>query len=186
MQGGLRFVFWAAIASLLSDIASLLLLHRFKMTTWPVGNIFLIVHFVLLFLAFDGKKNTLLKLPFFACLAFGVFNYFFLETPVVINSHTAYVTGIFMIIVALNYLYQLMSHLPVESVQTLPLFWLAFATLVYYGGTLFLFLFINYLSDHLHQIRNNLWIVHNASNILKNVFFFLTIWVNYKSKMSPL
>lgn len=185
LQGNVRFVFWAVVASFVADSVSELLVH-FKMNNWPAGNIFLIVHFTLLFAAFDGQKSVPLKIFFSACVVFSLLDFFFIETPMKMNSYTAYVTGILLIVMALNYLYQLMNSLPVENITTLPLFWLAFATLVYYGGTLFIFLFNNYLTVHLPQIRSNLWIVHNVSNILKNVLFFAAIWINYKSKTSPL
>ena len=89
-----------------------------------------------------------------------------------------------MIITVLTFLYNLMQDMPVERVQTLPLFWLSFAILIYYGGTLFLFLFNNFLITHLPKSHQTIWTLHNLINITKNVFLFLTVWMNYRHKTS--
>ena len=119
-----------------------------------------------------------------ACLMFSVIDFLFLQKPQVLNSYTSYATGIVMIAAALTFLYQLMDKLPVESVQTLPLFWVAFCVLVYYGGTMFLFLFNNYLIAHSLQSHQTYWTLHNLLNITKNGFLFVTLWINYRSRTS--
>lgn len=186
LEGNLRLIVWVIGVSVLADAVSLFLISK-SINTWPVGNLFIIVHFALLFVVLGDRRDiVLLRVVFVGCLAFGIFNYFFLQTPKTFNSYTTYATGILMIISALNYLYYLMDEMPSENIQRVPLFWLAFGVLVYYGGTLFLFLFTNYMIVHLPKIHQNSWVLHNVLNITKNVFLFATIWVNYRSKTSPL
>lgn len=186
LEGDFRLLFWAVIASVLSDVISALLSIN-NINTWSVGNVFIIVHFALLFVLLgEQRRVAVLKVFFYACFVFSVINYFFIQSPLTFNSYTAYASGILMIISAISFLYQIMNTTPVEKVQTLPMLWLAFGVLVYYGGTLFLFLFNNYLIAHLPENHQSIWVLHNLINITKNVFFFITIWVNYKSKTSPL
>lgn len=186
LDGRMKLLVWAICASVLSDTI-LLVLVNLRTNMWPVGNLFLLIHFSLLFLILsDGRKNPIWKVLFYGSIVFGVINYFFLQTPSKFNSYTAYSTGMLIITLSLILLYEMMNDIPLQRIQTLPKLWLSFGVLLYYGGTLFIFLFNNYLSEHLPQMRLSLWIVHNSINILKNVFFFATIWVNYKSKISPL
>lgn len=183
-QGNLKLILWLVISSVISDLLSLWLMNR-RINTWPVINLFLLVQFSFLFqILGDQRKIILLRILFFACIGFGLYNFLFLQTPKALNSYTSYAAAILMIISALSFLYQLMNEIPVEKIQTLPLFWLAFGVLVYYGGNLFLFLFNNYLIAHLPKSHQTIWVLHNLLNITKNVFFFVTLWINYKSRTS--
>jgi hypothetical protein len=179
----LKLVVYLALISLLSDLLCLVLI-KFKINTWPVGNLFLILQFALLFLAMEQKTLRLVRLFFYGCLLFGVVNFLFIQPPTAFNSYTSYVYGILLIVYALAFLYQLMNEMPVEHVQSLPMFWIAFGVLVYYGGNLFLFLFNNYLMVHLPKSHQAIWNVHNVLNISKNVFLFVALCLNYTSKTS--
>ena len=182
LQGNLRLLVWLVILSAVADAISLLLVNN-GINTWPVLNSFQIAQFILLFLAFNfQKKASPLRIFFYSCIGFALFNYLFLQTPKTFNTFTAYVCGILMIVSALSFLYQLMIAMPVERVNRLPLFWLSFGVLVYYGGTLFLFLFNNYLVAHLPNSYLSIWILHNTLNITKNAFLFVALWTNYKSR----
>lgn len=75
--------------------------------------------------------------------------------------------------------------MPSERVYKLPLFWIAFGVLVYYGGTLFLFLFNNYLIERLPQSHQTIWILHNLLNVTKNVFLVAALWTQYTNRTSP-
>jgi len=185
-QGKIRLIIWIALASVLADVISLIL-FQFKINNWAIGNSFFIVQFVLLFIILsDQRRIILLRIVFYLCLLFIFINFFFIETQESFNTNTSYVVGIFMIVMALNYLYQLLSEMPVERIQSFPFLWLCFGVLIYYGGNLFLFLFNNYLMTHSPEIHQNTWVIHNSLNIIKNVFFFATLWVSYKHSPSPL
>ena len=169
------------VVSLLSDLISLIFTH-FRINNWPVGNLFLLIQFIILFIVGDNRKNNLLTATFFICVAFGVLDFLVLQTPIVFNSFSAYANGILMIIFSLSFLYRVMVEMPVERVQSLPLFWLSFGVLVYYGGNTFLFLFNNYLIERLPRSHRVIWMLHNVLNISKNLFLFLTLWANYKNR----
>ena len=155
---------------------------NYHINTWQVINLFFIVQPALFFLAINvPRKNAFLKILFYVSLLLAILNYAFLQSPKTFNSYTSYVGGILIIILVLRFLYELLAKMPVEKVQTLPLFWIAFGALIYYGGTLFLFLFNNYLLAHLLQDHQWIWVLHNLLNITKNVFLFMALWVNYNN-----
>lgn len=182
----LKLILLVSVISLIADGISFILI-RYGVSTWPVLNLFYTIQLTVLFTALAHQRPILvLRIIFYACICFAVLNFFFIQTPKTFNTYTAYVGGILMIISSISFLYQLMNEMPVEKVQTLPMFWLAFGVLVYYGGTLFLFLFNNYLISHLPKSHQIIWALHNALNIIKNVFLFISLWINYKSRTSPL
>lgn len=186
LQNNLKLILMVSVISLVSDSIAFVLI-RFQLKTWPVLNIFYVIQLVVFFLVLGHQRSIpRLRIFFFASILFATIDFFFIQKPNVFNTYTAYVGGILMIISSLSFLHQLMTEMPTEKLQTLPLFWLAFGVLVYYGGTLFLFLFNNYLLAHLpNKSHQTIWALHSALNIIKNVFLFATLWVNYKSKTSP-
>lgn len=56
-------------------------------------------------------------------------------------------------------------------IERSPLFWINVGVLIYFSGAFFTFVFSKYiLSDQ------PLWILHNVSNILKNIFLAIGLW----------
>jgi hypothetical protein len=180
-----RLILWLAAVSFFADVLSLILMSN-RINSWPVINLFLLAQFILLFKVLEEHGNFFpLKVLFFSCVIFGLINYFFLQAPKTLNLYTVYACGLTMIILGVGTVFQMMRKLPTENIQSLPLFWLTFGVLVYYGGTLFIFLFNNYLINHSPQIHRNTWVLHNLLNIVKNIFFFATVWTSCKSQTSP-
>jgi hypothetical protein len=185
LNSNLKLITWIAFASVLSDSLSLVLISQ-RVSTWPLLNVFYIVQFSLLFFVLcEERRVFLLRLFYFGCLTFALVNFTFIQTPKTFNTYTSYAGGILMIISALSYLYWLINEMPSERVYKLPLFWIAFGVLVYYGGTLFLFLFNNYLIERLPQSHQTIWILHNLLNVTKNVFLVAALWTQYTNRTSP-
>lgn len=181
----LKLVTLIPLISAITDGLSLLLLSN-GFNTWPLLNVFYCVQFSLLFFAIGSERKIyFLRALFFGCIGFALINFLFIQSPRTFNSYTSYAGGIIMILSSLNYLYWLLNEMPAERVYRLPLFWVAFGVLVYFGGTLFLFLFNNYVIAHLPQSYRPIWTLHNLLNITKNIFLFAAIWTHYKSRTSP-
>lgn len=181
----LKLVALVPLASIIMDGSSFILIKQ-GISTWPLLNIFYSIQFSLLFFVLcEDRKIYVLRVFFFLCLAFALINFLFIQTPRTFNTYTSYTGGILMIISALSYLYWLINEIPAERVYKLPLFWIAFGVLVYYGGTLFLFLFNNYLIERLPQSHQTIWILHNLLNVTKNVFLVAALWTQYTNRTSP-
>ena len=178
-----RLLILLCVASIISDIISLILTSK-RINNWPVGNLYLLVQFVILFKVVNDGTNKLFNAAFVICLCFSSFDFLVLETPTVFNSFSAYANGILMIILSLSFLRTVMIEMPVERVQSLPMFWVSFGVLLYYGGNVFLFLFNNYLIEHLPYNYKVVWMLHNTLNIFKNLFLFLGLWSNFRNRIS--
>jgi hypothetical protein len=79
------------------------------------------------------------------------------------NSVSRSVECVLLLGVALYALYDLMKFLPAPKVQQLPLFWMAFAMLLYFAGDLVLFVITG-----MPQAKS-FWILHSVLNIIFNV-----------------
>lgn len=181
-----KLVFYVLACAALSDIISLFCIRN-GINNWPIVNAFFIFQFLLFYLFFlsDYPKHFFLNLLFSGFLLYSILNYLFLETPVKFNEYTSYTGALFMMVLALAVLLRLLRDLPAERVKDLPMLWIAFAVLVYFGGTLFPFLFNNYLIANLPSKHKVIWIVHNMLNVMKNVFLAIALWKHYRQSISP-
>ncbi|WKZ58657.1 MAG: hypothetical protein QY309_12350 [Cyclobacteriaceae bacterium] len=151
---------------------------------WPIVNIYLIVQIILLYRIFrSDKKSTLTKIFISTFLTFAVINFVFLQTPEVFNSRTSNIGALFIIAMALSYLYHLFKEMPINNILDMPMLWVAFAVLFYFAGTLFLFLLNNYLIVNQPENHQLGWVLHNILNIIKNLFFAVALWKYYKRSM---
>jgi hypothetical protein len=183
-EPGTKLIVWLAVVGFIADCVSFFFAHL-SINSWPEINLFLLVQVVFLFLILSYRSsNLVLKIAFGSCITWGVVNFLFFQGPTRFNSYTSYACGILMITMSLHILYTLVKDNSAERMQTLPIFWICFGTLIYYGGTLFLFLFTNYMVLHLPNTYPIVWMLHNLLNITKNVFLFLALWTIYKHRTS--
>jgi hypothetical protein len=183
LNSKLKLIFYLTVCSLLSDGLSLLIISQGGKMNLPIGNLFLLIQVALLAAVLVDSRDRVLKIVIAVCVAFGVINYFFIQSPFTYNSYAHYSGSILLIILASRFLYLLMEERPVEYVQTLPLFWVSFGTLFYFGGNLFFFLFNNYIHENLPQIHKSIFNLHNLLNATKNIFLFIAVWVNYRNRV---
>lgn len=176
----LSLIILLCVLSLIADVTSFLLM-RSGINNWPVGNLFYLVQFVIFFLVLHLNMRIKSYRNIFLCFTLlALINFFFIESPLKFNVWSAYVGGILMIIMASHYLYKLLNDLPVERIQDLPMFWITFGVLIYFSGTLFLFLFNNYLVNNQPDNHQVIWVLHNLLNLTKNIFLAVALWKNYK------
>lgn len=179
----LQYIRWLVLASLLADGLAFSVLHH-GVNTWFIVNIFFITQFIFLYFTFRSSvKNSYLEVAFWIFLSFACVNYFFIESPTKFNFFTAYSGAILLIVVALFYLQNLVRNSANESILKLPLLWISYGVLLYYAGTLFVFLFNNYLVKYFPENHQYIWILHNLLNLTKNAFFSFALWKSYKAKM---
>lgn len=168
----------------LTDIASFIFTIN-GINSWPIVNIYFIVQFTFLFgFIYLERKSGNWKFPFVLLLCLSVYNYFLIQTPFIFNSYTAYGGALVMIFYSLIYLYDLFRDLPVERIQDMPMLWVIFGFLFYYGGTLFLFLANNIVLESNLESHRAIWVLHNILNVMKNVFLSIALWKQYKRTTS--
>jgi hypothetical protein len=161
----------------LMDVGALLLARQ-SVNTYPIGNIYLLVSFLLLSLSYYqvlNKPKWIAGAMIFFTLFF-VVNFTFFEKPLKFNTYSNVMSSLILVAVAMRYLAKLLDDLPIIHVHLDPMLWVTFAILVYFGGTFFLFLVKNYLTYGDSGSHRNLWILHNTLNIIKNILFTVALW----------
>lgn len=166
-----------------SDAFSFMLIKK-SINSWPILNIFYFLQFIYLYLIFKyhspGKTLSVFTIIF---IAFAVINFSFIQQPYQFNTYSSYLGSLLLLLFSVVYLNKLMNNLQVDAIQSLPMFWISFGVLAYFGGTLFLFLFNNVLMKHQPTNHQLVWVLHNVLNITKNLFFAIALWKSSKDRV---
>ena len=180
-----RPLYLTLILSFVCDVLAYLLARNGINTHW-IGNIYLATQFSLLTLVFrtQFRKRILVDIVLFSFLIFFITNISFFQGPLVFNSVSNVVAGLVLIAFCLFYFYRLLNDLPAVHVQQLPMLWISFAVLTYYGGNFFLFLVKNYLTYGDAGSHKVMWILHNLLNVIKNILFAIALWQSYRKVKS--
>ena len=135
----------------------------------------------LLFAAGFGKKNRSLLLG--VGLIYAVFwfvNFFFFQKDE-LNTYTKVFGSIIFIFYCLLYYHRLLTDLPVQELQRMPMFWYVTSNLVYNAGTLFLLLFTTYLVEVLHNDLLIYWSFHNILDIIQDLLVMVGLWQDLRN-----
>jgi hypothetical protein len=75
----------------------------------------------------------------------------------------------------------LLVELPVQQLQTVPMFWFNAAILIYRAGALFLFLFTPYLVKVLNNDLLIYWSFHNILTIVHQIVITIGLWQDLRN-----
>src|SRR5688572_14322987 len=173
------------IIALAADLLSLVFV-QFKVNTYLIVNIFLIAQFSLLIINFRKQLRNprVANIILVLFILFSIINISFFQGPLVFNSVSNVVACLILIAFCLFYFYKLLNDLPIVHIQHLPMLWISFGVLTYYGGNFFLFLVKNYLTYGDTGHHKVMWILHNLLNITKNILFAIALWQSYRKVKS--
>lgn len=181
MPNEFKPLYLSLIVSLTCDVMAFFLV-RYSLNTHWIGNIYLGTQFSLLVFVFrkqfcEKRTVDLILVLFFI---FFLVNISFFQGPFTFNSVSNVAASLVLIGFCLIYLYRLLNDLPIIHIQQLPMLWISFAVLTYYGGNFFLFLIKNYLTYGDAGPHKLMWILHNLLNIIKNILFAVALWQSYR------
>lgn len=176
-----RYVFALVIVSILVELAAVLLGRFLHLRNLPLVHVFSAVQFTLLWVIFAKRlippfsKKILLGILaifwFFAIVCAiwidGIYNF---------NAHARSFEAILVIIFCLTYFYQRLRMLDLENLEADPLFWVTTGSLIYFSGSLILFIISNYILPD-EAMSFSMWGVHGIFNTFNNLFFMIALWV---------
>jgi hypothetical protein len=158
------------------QIKTIFILHLFI----PVEFMFLAYIFQLNFDNWLSKKIVILIIFFFTLLS--ILNSIFLQSIDSFPSYTRYLESILLILLSLTYFYQVFTELKVEKLWEEGMFWFSTGLLIYYSGTMILYLSSNYLMKtvdmKLFAFFFNL--VQSVCHFLMYSLFTVAIWKGQK------
>lgn len=168
------------ICTALCDIAMLMLGLVFSLPNLFVGNVYMFIQFGLLLYIFSrqfqsGKSLNAIFGTLVLLYGIGLISS---RNQTDLTSIVNALSSLVLIVVSIMFFYKLLNELKFEKIHRQPIVWIAFATLFYYSGNLFIFLAFNYLIETGSLI--NMWSLHNILNITKNILFAVALWQNYR------
>ncbi|WP_337044899.1 hypothetical protein [Emticicia sp. 17c] len=95
------------------------------------------------------------------------------------NKYTYTTSSLLILIIVLGYFYQLLQDLKVENITQFPYFWVSVGLLFYFGGSLFVYLFLLKVQIGTAQIT---WTINSALSFLLHITMCLAFW--YSSSLS--
>jgi len=187
LRNNLRLILILLLFSLLADGLSYFLSRRAINTNWIV-NYYLLIQFSLFGMIYliELKRPRFLMLIALVFVPYFVIGTMFFYGLFDFNTHANSIAGLILVGISIYYLYHLLKELQVDNIAKVPMFWITFAVLCYYGGTLALFLVNNLMADNYPDSHRMLWIFHNICNILKNILLAIGLWQNYRNLKQPL
>lgn len=110
------------------------------------------------------------KIIIFSSIAFYIFTfiYFITVKETSFDSLPASIEAILIVAYSIFYLFDQMNKPQVMFIYQEPTFWFIVGFIIYFSGTLFLFIQASHLD---REIRNNFWKINLFLNIAKNILF---------------
>lgn len=120
--------------------------------------------------------NWVIRALLLAFVVFSALNMAFYEGSQEFNANQRYAEGIIVLVFVFGYLNKLISNKEYGYIENHPYFILTIALLLYFFGTLFLFLFGKLLLSD----SNGYWAIHGFLNITLNLMNTFVLWKAYK------
>ncbi len=149
----------------------------FHLHTW-VETTLLSFIFIEILTSWRKRMTQILIISFFI---FSIINIAQLESLLEFNSNQRYIAGVGIIIWILMFYFQLFQEAKIERLEHSPYFILNSSLLIYFTGTLFLFIFGKYvITEHNPEQVTDYWHLHSTFNILLNIGYTFTLWMGVK------
>jgi len=173
-------VFILLIVSFTIEVVNSILIEYNVFTFW-ILNLFAIVEFTLIWAFYndfisDVKSTTANYVVLFLFLAVALFDLLFLSGFKQMNNITIAVESITLIIYSLICFYLIMSRMLFDKLLDTPFFWINIAVLFYFSGSLFLFLFGNYLVKQGDKVYLEMYKIHTFVNAVWYLFISIGFW----------
>lgn len=189
LLGFIRFRYWNSVqrwiaglvlASLLGEVLVRGMAHLFGNNLILLHG-FTLVQFVLLIFIFEKGLKPLLPQLFFRglilfFLIFTLTDLLFLNGLQQFNSFSRPLASFIIIFFALSFFYKTLTELKIKHLEQSPLFWISIGCLLYFSGSLFIFIFTNYVRNS-NEVLLTLWGIHALFNILLNSSYTIALWV---------
>ncbi|HAS43337.1 MAG TPA: hypothetical protein DCS93_22850 [Microscillaceae bacterium] len=163
----------------LVEVAAQIMANNGK-SNLPLLHVYVIIEFVLLGWMYQFNLYKLYNryvIPIIIILfsIFSIINSLFIQSIYTFNTHNRPLSNLLLIVFAISYYYKLLKELKIRYLERNPMFWINTGILIYYSGSLFLFIFSNYII----KTRESwllVWHIHSILNIFINIFYTIGLW----------
>lgn len=178
---------WLIVFTFLIQVPSFALWLQSK-NNLPFVHLYTLGEVVLLSLIYWTQfDNKLLKkgvlIVSASLLLFSIINSVFIQSIYTFNSNAATLENCVLIFYSLIYFNQLLRAPELSDLGANPMFWINAGVLVYFSGSLIVFLTSNYLIPKSSDLQSAVWSLHSVINIVHYLIYAIALWV--QPKKSP-
>ncbi|MGB3548903.1 MAG: hypothetical protein WBA17_18155 [Saprospiraceae bacterium] len=192
-----RMVWFFVIVSLFFEVAAD---YRVGFIEWVFGvpgnnlpglHLFTIAQYVMILVIYGRFlrqfiPNTVFWAILIAFPIWGIMSATFIDGWYNYNPHARAVQIISILILILCYFYQLLKNVEINRLESDPLFWVSCGLLIYFSGSLFIFLMSNYfLANKNYELLDSIYGMHSILNIIANLAYTIALWINSRKPISP-
>ena len=106
---------------------------------------------------------------------FVITNIIFLEPINTFNSNTRSLQGVITLLYCVFFYYTIFDDAKVIDLSNYPYFWLVSGMMLYFSGTLFLYVFGDQIVSNKKYV--DYYDIHSFFNIVQNTFYAYTLWL---------
>ena len=176
-----RYIMYLVLFSITVELLALILGRYLHLPNLYLLHVFTIGQFLLLWAIFRtrlapplSQRQMWIILGIFLLAA--IASAAWLDGLFQFNAHARSTSAILIVLLCLTYYYQRLTKLDVENLEAEPLFWIATGSLVYFSGSLVMFIVSNYVAAD-QGMSLTMWAIHAILNTFNYLFLTIALWV---------
>ena len=172
------YVITVAITELLTGA-----LGQFEINNHPVLHIFVIVEFAILSIAYYWAIHNLLaqRIVVFGIICFTCFSLYYtisVSSIYKFNSIPRTVESIYFIGLTFYFFLWIVQNSSAKSITMEPMFWINSGVLIYFAGSVILYLLTDVVSQMNQEVQSRMYsVIHSLSNIAFNLALARGLWM---------
>lgn len=173
------YVWILVIVSFSIDILSRILIH-YGQHTLLTTYFYVLLEFLIITLIFRLEFKSflspyLLELLYMLFLVFTCIDILLLQGFSSYNSYQRLIEYVLVLAYVLTYFYKLTKELKIARLEKEPLFLFSTGLLLYFSGSIFIFIFSNYLLSYSLELTDKIWTLHATFHIIFQLFNTIAI-----------
>lgn len=176
-----KSVFWLVAFSFATDAYSRAL-WIFQEPNLFISHFSSIIEFAIICWAFSLVLREWIGLKFFYALVLvfaltSIANSVFIQPIHTNNSYAKALEYSLIIILSILYFFKLSKDVSVLKLERDSFFWFNAGALIYYSGSLFIFLYSNYILKYSVDLGMRIWFVHALFYLVYNICLSVSLWM---------
>lgn len=150
-----------------------------------LGHLHTLLEFLLLTRVFYLSLKDFInpKIFLFIAISFSILavvNTIFVQALDLNNSYIKLLESLLLISFSLLYFYRVGKEMKVSRPENEPMFWISTAVLIYFSGSIFIFLNANFILLYSEDLGVRIWFIHAVFFILFSILITISFWKNQK------
>lgn len=178
-------IVWLAFVSFVFDIVGRVLWWN-KIPNLFVGNMYAIIEFAIISFIYKFEFKSFipkywLETVVGVTVCFFLYNLLWGQGFFFNNTLSKTIESVLLILFSLLYFHKTIKELKITRLEATPMFWFNSGVLLYFSGSLFIFIFSNYLLTYSKELGIQIWAIHAFFMMLFYFTISIALWVNHKN-----